>query len=141
MDELTARENPSEKKVGSKLSVLLVFLTCVYVAFLLYQAVFLNYQTNQKIRILKNDLSNLDKDQDRLSSLIAYYKTGAFQELEARKKLGLKMPGEKTIQVSIVEETVKTDAAITENQNIANAIAQESNWEKWLDYLKGQQVQ
>lgn len=134
-----AQDDSKEKKVGGRLSFILAIFASIYVAFLLYQAVFLNYQTNQKIRVLKSDLGDLKQDQARLGSLIAYYKTGAFQELEARKKLGLKMPGEKVIPVKVEEEqnaVVKIEDQVKNESFVQN----KSNAEKWLDYLKGREI-
>jgi len=128
-----------EKKslLVSKISTVLVCAVALYVFFLLYQSVYMNWQTSKKIRSLKAELVELDRDKLRLESLIAYYKTGSFQELEARKKLGFKMPDEKVIAVKVEEE--QTKVAKVEDQTKSEAPVQtKSNLGKWADYFKGE---
>ncbi len=81
--------------------------------------------------MLNKTLEQTKLEQRELEVLIAYYKTTAFQELEARKKLGLKMPGEKVIKVDVPEEK-KSE----EDQNPAPKNAPEkSNPQLWFEYL------
>lgn len=109
----------------------LILLALVYIGFLLYQAVYVNYQTNTKIDALNESLRENKIDKQNLEVLIAYYQTDSFRELEARKKLGLKMPGEKVIKVDLAEETKpKPQAAIAEPIH-----RQKTNLEYWVDYL------
>lgn len=113
----------------------LIALACIYIFFLLYQSVYFNYQTSKKIRTLKSELANSEVDQMRFESLNAYYKTWAFQELEARKKLGFKMPGEKAIQVK-VEESVQPMPS-NQPEKTDSMQGTKSNFQKWVDYVMG----
>ncbi len=110
---------------------LLILLALTYIGFLLYQSVYVNYQTNKKISALEDALRDNKIRKQNLEVLIAYYKTFAFQELEARKKLGLKLPGEKVVKVDIPEET---KLKLTESEPIVTTKTK-SNLEYWIDYL------
>jgi len=110
----------------------LIFLTLAYVGFLLYQAIYLNYNTNRKISLLKKEIQEVEKDREDLQTLIAYYQTPAFQELEARKKLGMKMPGEKVIKVEVAESP---EAEVEEQESAPKDST--PNYQKWLDFISG----
>jgi len=128
-----------ESTLVSKVSTVLVVAVLIYVFFLLYQSVYTNWQTSKRIKNLKLDLVELERDKLRLESLIAYYKTNSFQELEARKKLGFKMPNEKVITVKVEEEQEKQEKVLDQTKN-EPPVQIKSNFEKWLDYFKGSEV-
>lgn len=111
----------------------IILLAIGYVLFLLYQAVYFNYQTSQKINALKQDLARLEEGKRELETLIAYYQTDSFQELEARKKLGMKMPGEKVVKVELAETSQKKEQNVPELTD-----SNRPNWEQWLRYLQGE---
>lgn len=126
----------SKKNFWSKVDLLslLVFLILIYVGFLLYQAISLNYQTNQKIASLKKEIQEIEQDHNDLETLIAYYQTSAFQELEARKKLGMKKPGEKAVTVEVKTDVYDSNKDETENINNNKNVP---NYQKWLDFICG----
>lgn len=127
--------NKSQSQAPRRKGILFtVFVVCAigYVLFLLYQAVYFNYTTNQKIKVLKEDKIDLEKDQSRLQTLIAYYKTDAFAELEARKKLGLRKPGEKVVKVDVPQTQVQQQPVFIEKDS-----NEKSNVQSWIDYLAG----
>jgi len=127
---------PEHKRAKFNIVPILTLLAIFYIGFLLYQAVYFNYQTNQQIRSLKNDLKQIDQEKAQIESLIAYYKTSTFQELEARKKLGMKAPGEKVVQVN-VEETA-LPSAVQEDETRKED--QRPNYLKWWDFVRGKEV-
>lgn len=115
---------------------ILILLGAVYFGFLLYQSVYVNYQTNKKISELNISLTEAQDEQDNLKDLIAYYKTDTFQELEARKKLGLKLPGEKVVKVEVPRVAIKDETAKSETKKDN----QKSNPELWLEFLFDQNI-
>ena len=128
--ELSKEQNP---KKSFNFMPIVTLLGIAYFGFLLYQAIFINYQTNKKIDEYTESLEKAKSDQVNLQALIAYYKTDTFQELEARKKLGLKLPGEKVVKVEVPKatKTIEPDKKpLTDNGK--------SNLENWVDYLFNQ---
>lgn len=73
----------------------------------MYQALSFNYLASNKIKTLKKEASHLDAKKSQLEDLIVYYKTDTFKELEARKKLGMRKPGESVLIVKTLEEEAK----------------------------------
>lgn len=134
-DELHQQETTFKKK-GSYLTPILILLAVIYVGFLLYQAVYINYATNQKINKLRNDLKMAQEDKDRLELLINYYKTSTFQELEARKKLGLKMPGEIVVKVDVPKGMTTAES---KQINLPNSDFKQSNPALWFDFMLGKE--
>lgn len=129
-------EAPNEAKPSSSARFniwILVFLVgAIYAGITLYQSIYFNYKTDQQIKDLKAQMRQLDNDKEKLEALIVYYKTDTFQELEARKKLGLKMPGEKVVKVEVEKtEQQKPQSDITTPRD------EKPNWQIWLDFIKG----
>ena len=134
MEEVLNNKKQSNGRGKNLLFTIFVVCAIVYIVFLLYQAVYFNYSTNQKIKQLKADQGELLKDKSRLETLIAYYQTDAFAELEARKKLGLKKPGELVIAVDLPENSQQPPTVFVEKPAL-----EKSNLQSWIDYLSGRQ--
>ncbi|MBI4029729.1 septum formation initiator family protein [Candidatus Berkelbacteria bacterium] len=118
------------------LSRVVLILVLVYTLFLLGRSVYFNYQTNQEIRNLKTAISK-DKDEvENLKNLIAYYQTESFKELEARRKLGLKKPGEEVVSVP---ENIASQS-LPEKQKPATILEkgfESPNYQKWWEFVFG----
>jgi cell division protein FtsB len=121
-----------QDKIKFYVVVLLVSAIVGYTAFVLFQSIYFNYQASQKIKDLKLQFAELDQKKLSLEALIAYYQTDTFRELEARKKLGLKMPGEKVVKVEIEKQEEPTVP-----QNSLPNEKEKPNWQKWIDFLEG----
>ncbi|MEI6266336.1 MAG: septum formation initiator family protein [bacterium] len=61
--------------------------------------VYENYQIQQGILGLKNDITNMAQANKDLSAEILYYQSPSYQERIAREKLNLQKPGEKVIVI------------------------------------------
>lgn len=130
---MEAEPKNSNKKSGRVIiTPILILLAIIYFGFLLYQAVYVNFQTNKKISESNKSLVVAQGEQGNLKDLIAYYQTGTFQELEARKKLGLKMPGEKVVKVTVPQ----ANKTVVPPENIETTV-KKSNPELWLNFLSG----
>ena len=135
MEETQNETQKEAKKSSFGIYQILIVLVILYICFLLYQSLYSNYRTSQTIKSLKQDVAALEKQRGELEVLTAYYKTDSFQELEARKKLGLRMPGEKVIKVEEVKEAATPVAS--QQKQVDSLGLQRSNWEQWLDFVKG----
>lgn len=111
---------------------ILIVLVLVYFGFLIYQSVYSNYEVNNTISQLKKELNKVQSDQRDLQTLIAYYQTESFRELEARKKLGMRKPGEKVIVVEVPQDERRAvETELTEQEETR------PNYILWLDYISG----
>lgn len=125
------------KKGKNSVTAVVILLAIVYISFLLYQSVYFNFQRSQKIKKYKKDIVVLQDKQKKIESLIAYYKTDSFQELEARRKLGLKLPGEKVVTVEVKEQ--KNEASKIDDAPDAVSGRNQSNLELWREFISGEQ--
>lgn len=70
------------------------FLFLLYVLFLLGRSAKQNAASNQQMVELQAKIAELKSENDQLNYLILYEQTVSFKELEARRELGIKKPGE-----------------------------------------------
>jgi cell division protein FtsB len=115
---------------------LVISLTMVgWAFFVLGKMVWQNYQVNQQIRNLENEISEIETSNEKLSDLISYFQTETYKEQEAREKLGLVMPGEKVL---VFPEDEDKD----EEGDIVSTITKEEdrgvnlpNYKKWWNFF------
>lgn len=93
LDNLTAYANKNGTRI--LLSVLVV-----YTFFILGRSVISNYQLQRQTDVIKTEINRAQVQNKNLENLILYYQSASFQEVEARRELGLKKPGEKIYIVS-----------------------------------------
>lgn len=82
-------------------------------------------------------ITQLDVETERLAQ--RYYQTEEYQELEARKRLGLGYPGEKVL---ILPPNTKVTQSIDEQKTPSTATTQEgvSNFDEWMNFLFGRKI-
>jgi len=119
----------------------LVYLLAVALAFVIvWQTAIVildNYALQQEVDDLKEEVSLLKLENQRLSFNIEYYKTDAYLDLAARKNFNLKSPGERVVYVPRSETNKQEEPAeaTTEQSNIDSA----SNFDQWLYFLFGRE--
>lgn len=72
----------------------LVVAFVIYTIYSLVINVYRNYQTKTEINKAKEEILTLQIEKERLQSLLSYYDTRSYQEIELRRRLLLKKPGE-----------------------------------------------
>lgn len=108
-------------------------LLLIYMGFLLYNSIFQNYKTSKKVDGFNAKISELQKEKGQLEALTNYYKTETFQEIEAKKKLGLKMPGEIVVPVETLKEEEEKDSQKKKIENTSKM----DNFYLWIDAFFG----
>lgn len=126
----------SKTKIRSKSKILpAVFLIIIIVVGAeLAQAIRREYEVNKEIDSLKEEITRYDNENNDLEKMMEYYNTLSYKEKEARLKLNLQKPGEKTILVDPPEkEPAKTEMEI--KKEVENSLKGETNIKKWWNYF------
>ncbi|MEX2209689.1 MAG: septum formation initiator family protein [Patescibacteria group bacterium] len=92
-----------------------------------------NYRVHQDQKLLSAELDELEQRNLELRSLLAYYRTDAYKEKEARARLGYQRPGERVVVVPKPpsEELV----SITQPGERARPETPPSNPEQWWEHF------
>ena len=104
-------------------------LVIVYLGATLFGTVARNYSLDQQMRVLEDQIGQLQDERDTLSYQIQYDRTDSFLEREARAKLGLQLPGENVV---ILPKHLPISA-----KPAVKPASTKSNFEYWVDFLLG----
>lgn len=118
------------------LSNIVLLAASIYIGFLLYQSVYFNFQLNSKVEKLKTQIAKQETERLGFEAIISYYQTSTFQELEARRKLGMRFPGEKVVAVEVKPQQPDLDSNETLSGDSQRA-SSTNNLKLWLDFFTG----
>lgn len=118
---------------------LFYFALIIYLVIILGRSIYKNYNINQKISELEDEIIALRLDNENIKNLLLYYNTNSFKELEIRRRLGMQKPDEK---VAVFEEAnlggeQNNEAAMASSDASTNP-KPDPNYLKWVHYLSGQ---
>lgn len=116
---------------------ILIYLLILYTFFLLGKAVWTNYQLKQQTELIEKEIANIQKQNKDLENLILYYKSDSFREVEARRKLGLKKPDEKMMQVPVKKLGDFPSELEAQKESFQEQTQEEKqpNWQLWWQYF------
>lgn len=117
---------------------ILVALFVAYLLFLCYKAIVNNYKTTARISSLNEEISLVEEEKEYMEALNLYYGTNTFKELEARRKLGLKLPDEQVVKVPTAEEESDSSSfqpQVKDDNESKEPLAKEGNPRKWLRFV------
>lgn len=127
-------------KIGSFLVTALIVLIIGYIVYNISHSVWHNYEINQKISNLKEEINKLKIKNKNLLNLIVYYQSNTFKELEARRKLGLKKKDETMIIIPENNGSLKNSAEFlpdSSNQQNNQNMPVTPNYLKWRNFVIG----
>ena len=109
-----------------------------YLLFLLVKVIWSNYNLQESIKNLNQQIAILNEEKKNLENLNLYYQSDSFKELEARRKLGLKAPGEK-VMVLAVTPTPQNFSEELEKEKESTALKTGEdripNWRLWWEFF------
>ncbi len=122
----------------------LLALFVAYVALNLGRALKTNYDTTRHIRALKTGIAALEQQQAFLGNELVYYRSRSYQELEAKRRLGLRRPGETVVLVPANADPERSAASpdlvpVTPQppaEQLPFFDAASKNAATWLDWLR-----
>lgn len=127
------------KLIHSKLFSVIGAVVLFFISISLGKEIYRKYQIQKEINIMREEVKKLEGDNGDLNKLIEYFKSDAFLETEARKKLNLQKPDEKVVIFTdkVDKQTVGNGELENENKNAVQKPADTSNPQKWWNYFFG----
>lgn len=119
------------------IATILFIVVVFYLIGILSKSLWDNYQVNQEIKNLRQEVVALEEKNQRLKNLIVYYQTDSYKEKEARRKLLMKKPDEKVL--ALPESQYNHEEAETEDANNQETKPEydEPNYRLWIKYIFG----
>lgn len=112
----------------------MVFAFTCYIIITLGKSIYNNYQINQQISAINQEIEELFLVNETLANKIAYFKTDTYKELALRQKLNLQKPGEQMAVLPKRDDTSRKIIQI-EKSNKSDVI-KTPNYRLWIDYFK-----
>ena len=115
----------------------ITYLLIIYTFVMLGRSIYLNYELKKQAEDIKSEIASVENKNKNLENLILYYKSDSFREVEARKKLDLKKPGEKVVILPVKEKRDFIDEMKTQGSNLVENVKSEkqSNYSLWWRYF------
>ena len=114
----------------------LFFVGIVIAGFISYRAIEESYRTRQieqQVSDLQQDAQRIQKDNDDLSSKIAYLQTPEFQQRVAKDKLNMQLPGENVV---VVNQAPKSDQTVASAPVATDETTDTTpNYIRWWNYF------
>ncbi len=112
-------------------------IIATYLGYSAGQAALRNYNSQEEILQLQQQLAAVQLERSRLESLVVYYRTDAFKEKELRRALLLVRPGE---TVYALPESSKVAQLDVDTRVVGTVVAKPTavptpNWRLWADEL------
>lgn len=106
----------------------------IMISLALTQETYRRYQIQKEIEDLKTQAEKKERDNQKLSSMLEYFKTQDFQEKEAKEKLSVQKEGEKVLMVT---GDRNSETKTEEEVQAANEPKKDerTNPRKWWDYF------
>jgi cell division protein FtsB len=123
-------KNRIEHYLPMTINSLVLFAIVGYLAYIVGQSVYANYQSNKSIEAEQQKITDLKTSISQLENEIAYYRTDSYRERQARAKLGYKAPGENVISLNFDQPEEKiADSGKSES------IIKTPNYRLWWQYF------
>jgi cell division protein FtsB len=122
------------KKSQRFISTVFFVAVVIYMIGILSKSLWDNYQVNQEIKTLRQEVAILEEQNQRLKNLIVYYQTDSYKEKEARRKLLMRKPDERVLALPETDYSHES-IDIEEEAKEQEQQYQEPNYQLWIDYI------
>jgi cell division protein FtsB len=129
---MSRNKKKNKIKIFTKYYLLLCLCLFILICFGLAREWIRAHNINREIRAMKNEIKRLEKTNKAFSEQIEYYKTLAFLEKEARRKMGMTKEGEKVV---IVNNNKEKNSVDNTKKNHQNTVLDKSNVVRWFYYF------
>lgn len=121
-----------QRVIASKLFYPVVGAMFAVVAFGVVREAIRQYQLNQDIGKLEQEIASLESRNQDLNQLIRYLHTDSYKERRARESLGLARPDENVV---VVPDRVTENTDETSQEVKGESTEQLSNVDRWIRYF------
>lgn len=122
-----------DKLINSKNAVFGLFVVIsISMIFNIAKVIQRNYELQQAVDRLKNEVALVEVENQNLRYNIEYYKTDSYLEVEAKRRLNLAGQNENVILLP-----KNGDQSIQQNIDGNESTEEKSNFEKWMIFLFG----
>lgn len=126
-----------QSKIFSFVGIIALF----FISVSLGKEVYRKYQIQKEINTMQEEIKKLEGNNIDLNKMLEYFKSEAFLETEARKKLNLQKQDENVVIFTdkVDKKTVENNTENSSNQevSVSEPVAR-SNTQKWWDYFFSQ---
>ena len=121
------------KDLGLRAFFIAVFVFAVYSN---VRAIIQNNNLTEKVHTTQKAVDDLQTKAKKFELLSLYYQSSSYQEIEARRRLGLKKADETAIIIKgITKESALNFESIDSPSDQAVDASSQSNPSRWLDYF------
>lgn len=134
----TRKRNSTFKAfMSSKLVLIIGFVLLALISVALTKELMRKHQVNQEIQIVKEEIEQLERRNNELSSLVEYLDTESFKEIQARQSLNLQKEGETAVAITEAQRAPDSESEDIDKALEADREAQKkkSNIVKWWEYF------
>ncbi len=137
MEEDTSPKTPIRKRFSMNMVNIILAVILIYILFLIGNLIWRNYQTNKKISQASDAIELMGIDNDLQRELLTYYQSDSYREVELRRRLILKRPGEKVVLLPIHQEKSFQASQNPSLQNLPSEPATLPNYRHWWQAFFG----
>ena len=121
------------KDLGLRAFFIVVFVFAVYSN---VRAVIQNNKLAEEVNSTKQSVNDMETQAKKLELLSMYYQSSSYQEVEARRRLGLQKPGETVVIVKgIPSDSTLNFESIDSPSSHPAATPSQSNPARWWSYF------
>ncbi len=96
-----------------------------------------NYALQRVVDDKQRQAELVQLETDNLTYEQKYYQSPEYQELEARDRMGLALPGEKVLVLPPNSASAKAADQANTQSTASNTVVPQSNLQQWVDFLFG----
>lgn len=138
MEENSSPKIPFYKRLSANMVNIILAIILVYILFLIGNLILKNYQTNKKITQANDAIELTEIDNDLQRELLTYYQSDSYREVELRRRLMLKKPGEKVVLLPIHAKESFQVTPSASVQNLSSEPNATANYRRWWQAFFGE---
>lgn len=134
---MAGKISPSRPNQGVITRTVIWAVVLGYALFLVGGSTYENYRMNEEIKTAQLKIAEHEKRKRLLELSLVYYRSNAFKEIEARRRLGLKAAGERVVALPEASTEPVLSVALTSKTVSAESAAKLPPYRAWWNLFFG----